>query len=85
MRARAAAVTGIGLLGFGGPFFAQTPANVDFVRDVQPIFQQSCIGCHGPAQQQNGLRLDVRRDAMRGGTIASSARATATAAGSISD
>jgi len=49
---------------------AQTPARVDFVRDVQPILRQSCYGCHGPSQQMNGLRLDRRRDALRGGTIA---------------
>ena len=53
-----------------GRFSAQTPENVDFVRDVQPIFRQNCYGCHGPRQQNNNLRLDRRRDAMRGGTIA---------------
>src|SRR5215468_680955 len=26
----------------------QTPAKVDFRRDVQPIFKTSCYGCHGP-------------------------------------
>ena len=41
---------------------------VDFRRDVQPIFKQFCIECHGPSQQQHGFRLDRRRDAMRGGT-----------------
>ena len=44
------------------------PATVDFVRDVQPIFQQHCYECHGPDQQMNGFRLDRRHDAMRGGT-----------------
>ncbi len=49
---------------------AQTPpANIDFVRDVQPIFRQHCYECHGPTQQQNGFRLDRRSSAMRGGTI----------------
>lgn len=49
---------------------AQTPAQrVDFVKDVQPIFQEHCYECHGPDKQMNGLRLDRRRDAMRGGTI----------------
>src|SRR6476619_1629405 len=48
----------------------QPPATVDFVRDVQPILRESCIGCHGPTQQMNGFRLDRRRDAMRGGTLA---------------
>src|SRR5262245_28256288 len=42
---------------------------VDFVRDVQPIFRTHCVGCHGPAIHQNGFRLDRRSDAMRGGTI----------------
>ena len=49
---------------------AQAPAPVDFVRDVQPILRQQCYGCHGPTQQMNGFRLDRRREAMRGGTIA---------------
>ena len=48
----------------------QSPPKVDFAKDVQPIFRQSCIGCHGPSQQMAGFRLDRRRDAMRGGTIA---------------
>ena len=41
---------------------------VDFRRDVQPIFRQFCIECHGPSQQMHGFRLDRRRDAMRGVT-----------------
>ena len=57
------------LLSFG--VFAQQPAlQVDFPRDVQPIFQTRCIGCHGPSVQMNGFRLDRRSAAMRGGTIA---------------
>src|ERR1041385_8370559 len=48
----------------------QDAGKVDFRRDVQPILRQYCIGCHGPSQQMNGFRLDRRRDAMRGGTIA---------------
>jgi len=49
---------------------AQPPPPVDFVRDVQPILRQHCYGCHGATQQMNGFRLDRRREAMRGGTIA---------------
>src|SRR5262245_49508879 len=49
---------------------AQTNGPVDFGRDVQPILRQRCYGCHGPSQQMNGFRLDRRRDAMRGGTVA---------------
>jgi hypothetical protein len=49
-------------------FAAQAPPQVDFRRDVQPIFREHCYACHGPDQQMNGLRLDRRADAMRGGT-----------------
>jgi len=58
------------LAAFSGTVNAQSPAKIDFQRDVQPIFKANCIGCHGPAQQLNSFRLDRRRDAMRGGTIA---------------
>jgi ankyrin repeat protein len=54
---------------FSAKSSAQSPAKVDFARDVQPIFKQHCYGCHGSTQQMNGFRLDRRRDAMRGGTI----------------
>ena len=50
---------------------AQVPARIDFQRDVQPIFREHCIGCHGPDQQLSGLRLDRRADAMRGGCVLS--------------
>jgi hypothetical protein len=40
---------------------------VDFGRDIQPIFAERCIRCHGPKKQEGGLRLDVRRRAMQGG------------------
>src|SRR5215471_16087254 len=43
---------------FAGILLAQAPAKVDFGRDVLPIFQQNCTGCHGPSQQLSGLRLD---------------------------
>jgi Planctomycete cytochrome C len=48
---------------------AQEPAKIDFARDVQPLFKAHCTGCHGPKKQNNGFRLDRRRDAMRGRTI----------------
>src|SRR5262245_59462707 len=47
---------------------AQTADKVDFARDVQPIFRQYCVGCHGATIHQSNYRLDRRSDAMRGGT-----------------
>jgi ankyrin repeat protein/cytochrome c551/c552 len=46
------------------PLYAQ----VDFQRDVRPIFREHCFSCHGPDQQMSGFRLDRRADALRGGT-----------------
>ena len=40
---------------------------IDFVRDVRPIFQARCYECHGPETQKSGLRLDVRAAALAGG------------------
>src|SRR5262245_49313807 len=40
---------------------------VDYEKDVAPLLQSRCLPCHGPAQQQSGLRLDNREAALRGG------------------
>jgi len=40
---------------------------VDFARDVQPIFRQNCIGCHGPTKQNSGLRVDRRSSVLKRG------------------
>jgi mono/diheme cytochrome c family protein len=39
--------------------------SVDFVRDIQPIFQAHCAKCHGTGRAMAGLRLDSRAEAMR--------------------
>lgn len=40
---------------------------VDFGRDIQPIFQRACYSCHGPGKQQSGYRLDARETALNAG------------------
>jgi len=45
---------------FAGIIAAQTPAKVDFAADVLPILRQNCVPCHGPAQQNSGMRVDRR-------------------------
>ncbi len=42
-------------------------APVDFVREVQPIFQKHCYECHGEKKQKSELRLDIRELALKGG------------------
>ena len=40
---------------------------IDFTRDVQPLFQKHCIECHGAEKQDGGYRLDNKRIAFEGG------------------
>jgi hypothetical protein len=40
---------------------------VDFIRDIQPIFAERCNHCHGEDDQQGQLRLDAKALVMRGG------------------
>ncbi len=42
---------------------------VDFERDIQPIFRDHCLSCHGETTQESDYRLDVREIAMRGGSL----------------
>ena len=48
-------------------------AQMDFVRDVQPLFQKHCYVCHGATTQKSGYRLDVRDIAQKGGDLGEAA------------
>ena len=37
---------------------------VDYLRDIQPIFESHCYPCHGPTKQESNYRLDLRARAM---------------------
>lgn len=69
-----ALVTMLALCAASEGFGAQVPATVDFARDIQPLFKEYCIGCHGPVQQMNGFRLDQRRFSMTNRVGANGAR-----------
>jgi len=40
---------------------------VDFTRDIKPIFEASCIKCHGRGKDKGGFRLDTRDTFLKGG------------------
>ena len=40
---------------------------VDFVKEIQPILEKSCIQCHGPEKHKSNLRLDTKEAAFKGG------------------
>jgi mono/diheme cytochrome c family protein len=46
---------------------ALAAANVDFGAQVLPIFEKSCISCHGPDKHKGKLRLDSKAAAFKGG------------------
>ena len=46
---------------------------IDFVRDIQPIFRARCLSCHDGAKQRGGLRLDLKSAAFKGGETFASA------------
>lgn len=40
---------------------------VDFAKDIGPLLESRCLGCHSAQLQSNGLRLDSRDALLRGG------------------
>ncbi len=41
--------------------------NIDFVRDIQPVFKLHCFECHGPSSSQGRLRLHSPGLILKGG------------------
>ena len=46
---------------------AQAQHQVDFAKEVYPVFEKHCLVCHGPKMQQAKLRLDARLIALGAG------------------
>ena len=42
-------------------------AKPDYELHIKPLFQRSCVKCHGPEKRKSGLRLDEKRFALKGG------------------
>ena len=40
---------------------------VEFQRDIQPIFEASCVKCHGRGKAKGGFKLDTRESFLKGG------------------
>ena len=41
--------------------------SISFSRDIKPIFEASCIKCHGRGKDKGGFRLDTRETTLQGG------------------
>jgi ankyrin repeat protein len=42
-------------------------SRVDFARDIQPIFERSCVACHSGERPKGGLKLSDRASLLHGG------------------
>lgn len=47
---------------------AKTVWTGHYAQNIQPIFNDHCVTCHGPSRADNGLRLDSYEGVMKGTT-----------------
>ena len=57
----------LGLLCFGSVSAVSGADEVDYARQIKPIFAKKCYACHGALQQKSGLRLDTAALIRKGG------------------
>lgn len=46
---------------------AAAKKGLTYAKDIQPLFQASCTGCHGEEKQKGDLRLDSLEAVLKGG------------------
>jgi mono/diheme cytochrome c family protein len=46
---------------------AVTKTGLTFDKDIKPIFEKSCVKCHGAEKQKGKLRLDSLEASLKGG------------------
>ena len=40
---------------------------IDFTKEIKPIFENSCLNCHGRGRDKGSLKLDTRETLLKGG------------------
>ncbi len=55
------------MAGLAGKLPAPASGPVDFDAQIRPIFETSCLRCHGAERPKGRFRLDTREDALKGG------------------
>ena len=44
-----------------------THKKVDFVKDIKPLLEKTCLKCHGPERPKSKYRMDTRKRMIKGG------------------
>ncbi|MCE9534463.1 MAG: hypothetical protein K8T89_25580, partial [Planctomycetes bacterium] len=47
---------------------APVRAEIDFVKDIQPVLEKSCIRCHSGPKAKGGFSLETKEGLLKGGT-----------------
>jgi mono/diheme cytochrome c family protein len=55
------------LLLMAQPSSSAAAARVDFGKDLLPVFEERCFGCHGPKKEESAMRADSREALLAGG------------------
>ena len=42
---------------------------INFAKEIWPLFQKHCVKCHGPEKQKSGYRIDISELALEGGEM----------------
>ena len=66
-RRRVSAIAAAAAIFFAAASLTTAADTPDFVRDIRPLLERSCLGCHSGEEAKSGLRLDIRAEAFRGG------------------
>jgi ankyrin repeat protein len=69
VRASLPLMVGFSVMGGGGDSAKPTDAGreIDFVRDIKPVLERSCVQCHSGEKPKGGLRLESREPLLKGG------------------
>jgi mono/diheme cytochrome c family protein len=80
-----AAAAALVLGAVAAPPASQGADKVSFVKQVQPILEGKCVGCHGAQKAKSGYRMDTKAAALKGGEIADSKKRPAVVPGKSGD
>ena len=62
-------LSGVGAIAQESELPRPAERKVDFATDIRPLFERSCLKCHGDKRPKSDFRLTSRQSALAGGEI----------------